>query len=381
MLEIIQIINTGVLLTCALIILLNPHKTNLKGNRWLGLFLFFLFVQLFQNVNSQLKLIQMPEFSTVLVFLCLYSIPVSFYLCIRLFISPHHKLEAKDLIHAFVHVLYLSFVAVFFIKNKALLIFSGHDQALPLGKTFFTITLAIFLLSTLLYWLLGFLKLKSYSSRIKFYSAATEEVNLKWLHNINYGYILMTLLWMAAFLSHLQWVFILANLAYGFGAFYMVWNSLLQKELYPIDQKENQELQAFIQASLPGDKVARTPQGQVHTGEDTLLKTKLLEYMQREQPYLDNDLNLIRLAHLIGVSNHKLSYLLNKVLETNFSSFVNKYRAENAMQIILDPEKSHFTMLQIAYEAGYNSKTVFNTHFKKVTSMTPSAYRNKHVKG
>jgi AraC-like DNA-binding protein len=75
------------------------------------------------------------------------------------------------------------------------------------------------------------------------------------------------------------------------------------------------------------------------------------------------------------MSTHNLSQLLNQNLEVSFSDFVNRYRVEYAMRRIDDPSSRDFTLVAIAREAGFSSKTSFNRAFKKVTGKTPSEYQ------
>ena len=103
--------------------------------------------------------------------------------------------------------------------------------------------------------------------------------------------------------------------------------------------------------------------------------------MESEKPHLDSDLTLPKLADHLQIPPHHLSQIINESLKQNFFDFVNGYRVEEAKQLLLDPEKSSFTVLAIAEEAGFNSKTVFNTAFKKGTGKTPSAFRAVDVRG
>lgn len=103
--------------------------------------------------------------------------------------------------------------------------------------------------------------------------------------------------------------------------------------------------------------------------------TRLLDFMEREKPYKDGDLTLPKLAARLNVSPHHLSQIINERLKQNFFDFVNAYRVEEAKHQLLDVTKSHYTLLAIAEEVGFNSKSAFNAAFKKQTRTTPSDYR------
>lgn len=89
---------------------------------------------------------------------------------------------------------------------------------------------------------------------------------------------------------------------------------------------------------------------------------------------MDNELSLPLLAQKTGISAHELSYLINEVYRENFYAFVNKYRVQEAKKILLSHKLGQLNMLGIAYQAGFNSKTTFNTAFKKWTGQTPTEF-------
>jgi AraC-like DNA-binding protein len=96
--------------------------------------------------------------------------------------------------------------------------------------------------------------------------------------------------------------------------------------------------------------------------------------MTEKQPYLDPELSLRSLAQLLDLPPNHLSQLLNEGFDKNFSAFVNAYRLEAFKQKAADPTNQQFTILALAYDSGFNSKTVFNTFFKKELGKTPTAY-------
>jgi|SRR5215204_364938 len=102
---------------------------------------------------------------------------------------------------------------------------------------------------------------------------------------------------------------------------------------------------------------------------------KLLGLMERERPYIDGSLTLPKLAAKLSVPPHHLSQIINERLNQNFFDFVNTYRVEEAKRQLLDDTKKHYSLLAIAEEVGFNSKSAFNAAFRKQTDMTPSDFR------
>ncbi|SFU51694.1 helix-turn-helix domain-containing protein [Halomonas korlensis] len=107
--------------------------------------------------------------------------------------------------------------------------------------------------------------------------------------------------------------------------------------------------------------------------DDALLQ-RLKAHMVEARPYLDANLTVEQLARQLGVPTRELSQAINQGLEKNFFEFVSDYRIVEACRQ-LQAAEAGTTILQVMYDAGFNSKSVFNTAFKKATGMTPSAYR------
>ena len=105
--------------------------------------------------------------------------------------------------------------------------------------------------------------------------------------------------------------------------------------------------------------------------EQTVFKEKLLKYFKEDKPYLDSQLSLNSVAKHLEIHSNKLSYLINEIMEVNFNEFINQYRLKHFKMIALNPEFKKITILGLAYDSGFNSKTVFNTFFKKEIGVTP----------
>ncbi|MDV7697938.1 helix-turn-helix domain-containing protein [Chryseobacterium soli] len=103
--------------------------------------------------------------------------------------------------------------------------------------------------------------------------------------------------------------------------------------------------------------------------------TKLKKYMMEEKPFLNPSLTIQDISDAIGIPTRELSVLINHRVGQHFYDFVNTYRVEEAMDILKDGTKTKVTILEILYEVGFNSKSSFNTAFKKHTGNTPTFYR------
>ncbi|CAD0218766.1 AraC family transcriptional regulator [Chryseobacterium sp. D764] len=102
---------------------------------------------------------------------------------------------------------------------------------------------------------------------------------------------------------------------------------------------------------------------------------KLKKYMVEKRPFLNSSLTIQDVSNDIEIPVRDLSLLINHQLGQHFYDFVNAYRIESAKDILKDTSKSKVTILEILYEVGFNSKSSFNTAFKKHTGNTPTSYR------
>src|SRR6202012_5448721 len=92
--------------------------------------------------------------------------------------------------------------------------------------------------------------------------------------------------------------------------------------------------------------------------------------------YEDAELTLATLAAKLNMHPQDLSRIINMGLDKNFSDFINEFRVREIARKMEDPASDRVTLLGIAYESGFNSKTTFNRVFKEMTGKTPVEYKN-----
>ena len=104
-------------------------------------------------------------------------------------------------------------------------------------------------------------------------------------------------------------------------------------------------------------------------------RAALARLVEEERPYLDPDLSLGSLADQVGVTDKTLSALLNDVMGTTYTDYVNGLRVAEAQRRLADPAHAHLSVLGVGLDSGFASKSTFNRVFKETTGQTPSAYR------
>ncbi|MBX2877937.1 MAG: helix-turn-helix domain-containing protein [Saprospiraceae bacterium] len=228
----------------------------------------------------------------------------------------------------------------------------------------------VLLLFLLIVAILSFGQLSLHTSYLQGFYSDLRPVNLSWLFRFLVGFILirsMSLL-ISSFKSILGLV-AFADFADFLILLYLAYHSISQKEIFPT------EVQSLLPSKESSIKRQTRRQKDVELQET---KAHVLGIMEKQKPYLNPELTLPELAQLSSMKTNELSHFLNDCLDENFYGLVNRYRVEESKRLLSDPNYQHLSILGIAMEAGFNSKTAFNTNFKRITQQTPSAYRKMY---
>tara|TARA_R110002012_G_scaffold319389_1_gene539599 strand:- start:8109 stop:9143 length:1035 start_codon:yes stop_codon:yes gene_type:complete len=108
-------------------------------------------------------------------------------------------------------------------------------------------------------------------------------------------------------------------------------------------------------------------------------RTQLIELMEQEDSYKDPLLSIQKVSEKLEIPRQYISEILNVHMDTSFQDFVNNYRVEAFIDCLEKDQYNHLTLMGIANEVGFNSKSTFYTYFKKIKGLTPLEYKKKHV--
>jgi AraC-like DNA-binding protein len=212
--------------------------------------------------------------------------------------------------------------------------------------------------------------LRSYETNLKEEYSAIDKINLSWVRTIVLllgGTFFIKGILLIGFVTGFQSVMA----AYGNGligvlasvSIYTIgYRGLVQPEIYlgPLDSE--------LPKKYEGSRL--TPEK-----ADAFVQL-LLQVMESHKPYLKSDLTLHDLSAMSTVPVNHLSQIINERFGQNFFDFINRYRIEEVKRRLSDPVQRYYTLIAIALDSGFNSKSVFNAAFRKHTGMTPSAYRS-----
>jgi TolB-like protein/AraC-like DNA-binding protein len=155
-------------------------------------------------------------------------------------------------------------------------------------------------------------------------------------------------------------------------------NIPLLKPLQPYQRFQDLVQSVFRSNLLPTDSKKKVridpPKALMSVVEIDKVLAACEKGMKEEKWFLNPSLSLRELAENVNINSNKLSWLLNERMRQNFNEYINGFRVENFKKNALNPTNRHITILGLAYDSGFNSKTAFNTFFKKSEGMTPKAW-------
>ncbi|HMG73020.1 MAG TPA: helix-turn-helix transcriptional regulator [Pyrinomonadaceae bacterium] len=284
------------------------------------------------------------------------------FLYLRELTARERRFERKDFLHFIPFLLCLIYLLPYFLQSgaaKIQILVSEYVQ--PAFGQWYYVRSAVLITQVLVYLVLIAVNIVNYSRSVKLRKSPRERAVL---FEVRFFVIATAVLWCTVVLRYA--IATMPNLLVPLGASLLIYAMGYLKMRRPEPQtngKGELSVKKYEKSRLTPERSDR-------------YLDKLLNFMRKEKPFTDGDLTIQKLAERLSIPAHHLSQTINEQLGQTFSDFINSYRVEEAKKKLLDPALKHLSVLGIAEEVGFNSKSSFNSVFKKHTNMTPSEFRN-----
>ncbi len=306
------------------------------------------------------------------------------YFFTKLSTKEKTKLRKKDLIHLIPFGVCILFFMPFYIQSgeeKLAFYMSTFTEGIPKKLFFIWISGCLHIV---LYMLLSAKSINEYQYKIKQRFSNIEKINYRWLQYILLANFIIWLFDAFTLTNYLIGIqvdllsridnylgYFVAGFVYFLGYRALTVQDKLSLKLQ-LGEAQERELSLLKVGQSSAKKYQRSGLTKLKADE---YKKELLNYMEDEAPYLDPDITLSDLSEALSIPNNHLSQVINQKFDKNFFDFINSYRVKEAKEWLSNPKRNNETMLAIAFESGFKSKSTFNAAFKKLTGITPSQFK------
>ena len=343
------------------------QKGNKKANRFLALFIFTITILLFSNFIVLSHLYKMFPHLIGSSFLLWYVLPPAFYFYIKTGVHANYRFKWYELLHLSPFVYMLIDVIPFYLLSAEIKIHWLENYITsPKSLSFssgFIIVYSFAYLAASIYVIWDFEK----NYKKGFANTSFEHIDgIKRLVLVYAIYKVLDLVGMgASFISDQTSIEIMQFISISLSIFIFViaYTFIHQPEkLFQLEISKTKYKTSTLSAS-----------------DLSKYSKKLDEAMIDKKLYLDSEINLSNLAKALDIKQHTLSQVINQHYKMNFYEFINKYRVDEVKTQLLKEENKNLTIIAIAYDAGFNSKSSFHKIFKKFVGKSPTEFMKENM--
>lgn len=294
------------------------------------------------------------------------------YFYVKALLAETPKFPANALFHFVPHLFFFLWLA-FFLKDEP--IFYGTSERYQTMIRIFRFIFGIyFFVSVIFYAQVIIRSIGDHQNKIKDrFSFTSESITLNWLKFIQFLFMLaftaMILMGILGDKTNFPFdprFFIRIPLTlFAFGVSYF---GVRQPVLF----KQTRENEKASEEETPK---ARYEKSGLSENDADKYESRLQKYMNEEKPYLNPELTIKDISDHLNISRHHITQVLNEKIQKNFYNYINEFRLIEVKKRIVASEYSHLTLIAIAFDCGFNSKSAFNSIFKKSTGLTPSEFK------
>lgn len=372
----------------------HPLHQNIIANRWLSLFVIIIGCAF----TSTYMIKTGTAGSNIFLFKCFNSLQFllapSLYISIRYFVNPGKVFKRLDWLHFIPFVVYAVAENIFHYGEESI----STYPLFPVNKNVVFLVRDLLPFLTLFYLVRSYIVLHKHQANLKLVSSSISQVNLNWLIQFLVILSVTVITWINDALLELPFLTEATPFIYTVSIFFLAYFSIRQKAIFAFKEKDMQEISDLLDyeihtpaltvnnneatvnstsatdTEVPEPGKGRTRMKRLSAEQVEKLSARLTSLMEDDKLYLDNELTLPMVAEKLGISIHEASFLVNETAKENFYTYINKYRVEEAKKLLASAKMEELNILGIAFASGFNSKTTFNTTFKKIVGISPSQY-------
>ena len=277
------------------------------------------------------------------------------YFYVKSLLEIHFSISQRDILHVIPFIAAMFFSILIVHQSERFYILSYP------GRIYFS---SIIVLQSLTYLVASFKQLKSYGLSFSSFLTYISDSRLAWVRFFVSGFIIIWLVHFQLFigwdvLKRPQWcpyvtsLYFLSSFLFFNG---MVYLAIKKPEIFQKTQKYQYSALTDVE-------------------KEEYLK-KMTALMDKEMLYRNPALTLTEIAEKLGIAPRYVSQIINEMFQYNFHDFVNRYRIEESKRLLSQP-KQHLNIMGIALDAGFNSKSAFNSAFKRHTGITPKEFKKQ----
>jgi len=394
---------SGASFLLSFLLFFHPLQQNTKANRWLGFFVFIIGCTFISTYMIKTE----TTISNSFLFKCLNSLQFllapGLYISVLYFVKPTKAFRKIDWLHFIPFIIYVLAENIWNYGKESI----STCSLFAINKEVSFLVRDILPFLTLFYLIKSYTALVRHKANLKLISSTINKIDLDWLVQFLFILLLTVIIWINDALFELPFLTEATPFVYTVSIFFLAWFSIKQKNIFAFREKDIKEISDVLEyedcktdikvfpviaesandIDAAGDVTevsepaeAKPKLKRLSAEQVANLSVQLSSLMENDKLFLDNDLNLATVAEKLGTGIHETSFLINETTKDNFYNFINKYRIEEAKKLLASAKMDELNILGIAFASGFNSKTTFNTTFKRIVGISPSQYSKEQKK-
>jgi AraC-like DNA-binding protein len=242
-------------------------------------------------------------------------------------------------------------------------------------EAFNTVNTIVIIISGVAYVILSSLALRMHRISIAAEFSNTEKINLQWLQYLIYW---IGVIWIFVIIGNDHLIFGAAVLFISFIGFFGIRQVGIFHAVNVTSQADIAENETGVvddeSTAMSEPEKRKYRKSGLSADHSQALHYQLTQMMNQEKPYQESELSLAELARRLNTQPNYLSQVINEREGKTFYDYINTLRIEEFKRLAASQESRRYTLLALAEQCGFNSKSSFNRYFKKVTGQSPSEF-------